>query len=126
MRRLLLQVLGGAPATTVAAAARRVVARSEQDARRSPFEPSWIGPVQRRLYDSCLTRVSSPRSRGPLTCRLDLSVTNMARSFHKHVGCTIGESVRRCRVGRAAAALTSGDRLSRPPLPIMDSATRAT
>ena len=106
LRRLLLRMLGGAPATAVAAAARRVVARAEQDARRAPSAPSWIGPVQRRLYDSCLARVYL----ADVAEVFDLSVTNMARSFHKHVGCTIGEYVRRCRVSRAAASLSSVDR----------------
>lgn len=74
----------------------------DQTADQRPRRPKWI--------DRALGILERDHARSPslesVARELDLSPSNMARSFHRHVGCTPGESLRRSRLAAAAERLS--------------------
>lgn len=65
--------------------------------------PPWLWRVRECLHDDC----GSELSLGDLAAVAGVHAVHLTRSFRRHFGCTPGDYLRRCRLAKAAALLTS-------------------
>jgi AraC family transcriptional regulator len=88
-------------------------------ARGGPWEgagpPRWLA----RARDFVHARYDEPFRVADVAREADVHPTHLARVFRKHVGCSVGEYVRRLRVEHARDLLTTTDR------PLVDVAIQA-
>ncbi|HYX68657.1 MAG TPA: helix-turn-helix transcriptional regulator, partial [Terriglobales bacterium] len=76
-------------------------------ALRSGYQPPrWLADA----HDSLQEDFRAPQRLELLAARAGVHPAHLARSFRRHYGCTIGEFVRRRRVGFACEQLLSGER----------------
>jgi len=87
----------------------------EADRVRDRRRPVWVARAEEYLRASFRETISLT----DLALELNLSPAHVARSFHTHAGCTVGEFVRELRMTDAADALRSGVQ------PIVEIALRA-
>lgn len=85
-----------------------VVAALQRGSERTddPHRPTWLARAEEYLRAS----FRDPISLIDLALELDLSPAHVARSFHSHAGCTVGEFVRQLRIADAAVALRADNR----------------
>jgi AraC family transcriptional regulator len=67
--------------------------------------PQWLGRVREMLHDESTSRLTLAE----LARRAGRHPVQVCRQFHRRFLCTIGEYVRRLRVGRAQSLLTSSE-----------------
>jgi AraC family transcriptional regulator len=67
--------------------------------------PEWLGRIREMLYEESASRLTL----GELARSVGRHPVQVCRQFHRRFRCTIGEYVRRLRVGRAQALLTSSE-----------------
>lgn len=65
--------------------------------------PPWLWRVREWLHDDC----GSELSLGELAAVAGVHAVHLTRSFRRHFGCTPGDYLRRCRLTKAAALLTT-------------------
>lgn len=65
--------------------------------------PPWLWRVREMLHDDC----GSELSLGELAAVAGVHAVHLTRSFRRHFGCTPGDYLRRCRLAKAAALLTT-------------------
>jgi AraC family transcriptional regulator len=84
-----------------------LVAKQGRYARHSALQQpaAWLLHVQELLREQCAT----PGSLAVLSKEAGVHPAHLARSFHHHFGCTIGDFVRQCRVERASRLLAASD-----------------
>ncbi len=67
--------------------------------------PQWLGRIRDTLHDESASRLTLAE----LARRAGRHPVQVCRQFHRRFRCTIGEYVRRLRVGRAQSLLTSSE-----------------
>ncbi|MFK2905150.1 helix-turn-helix transcriptional regulator [Dyella ginsengisoli] len=78
-------------------------AASEPLRDRREHLPPWLWRVRECLHDDC----GSELSLGELAAVAGVHAVHLTRSFRRHFGCTPGDYLRRCRLAKAAALLTT-------------------
>ena len=78
-------------------------AYSSEPVSRSAELPQWLGRIREMLHEECASRLSLAE----LARCAGRHPVQVCRQFHRQFGCTIGEYVRRLRIGHAQSLLTS-------------------
>lgn len=106
IRRLFVSCSQGTSAQSIRRLLRSLLDGASREAEVAPRAPRWLD----RAQDIIIRGRARPTSLSVVADELGLSPTNMSRSFHKHIGSTVGEFLRRARIAMAAEELSGSDR----------------